>query len=144
MSTAAACNKGDEAMLNAGLRLTFLVLATASLPHLAFSQEKVVEKSVTVAAGEAKQIGVFGRVTPQCDNGKVKVRLAKQAANGTVTARPGKLKRGAVQKCPELTPDVAAIFYQAKAGFAGQDTATIEIETDDGKLERHEYSITVE
>jgi len=115
------------------------------IPSVGLAQEtKVIEKTVNVAAGKPAQIGLFGRVTPECANGKVHVRLAKQAANGTVTARPGKLKQGVVKKCPALTPDVAAIFYQAAQGFTGADSAVIEIETDDGKLERHQFTINVE
>lgn len=126
-------------------RIFIVLFATASWSGAAFAQEtKVVEKTVSVAASGAAQIGVFGRVTPQCDNGKVKVRLAKPAENGTVTARPGRLKQGVVKKCPALTPDVAAVFYEPKAGFSGQDKASIEVETDDGKIERHEFTINVQ
>jgi hypothetical protein len=126
-------------------RLMIAALAAVSLPSLALAQEaKVVEKTVNVSAGKPAQIGVFGRITPECDNGKVQVRLAKPAVNGTVTARPGKLKQGVVKKCPALTPDVAAVFYQANAGFTGEDSAVIEVETDDGRIERHQYTIKVQ
>ena len=131
-------------MAQIGLRVTSVVLAFGLSHAVAFGQTKDVEKSVTVTAGQAKQIGVFGRVTPECENGKVSVKLAKPAVNGTVVARPAKLKRGTVQKCQNLEPSVAAIFYQPKPGFVGSDTAVVEVSTDDGKTERHEYTITVE
>jgi hypothetical protein len=123
--------------------ISALVAALALLAWPAASQEKTVQKEVTARSGEPTQIGVFGRVTPQCTNGRINIRVVTKATNGSVVSRSGKTKPGAVAKCPSLAADVAAFFYRSNPGYTGTDSVVIEAETDAGQMERHEYAITV-
>jgi hypothetical protein len=99
---------------------------------------------VTVASGELVRIGIYGRVTPECTNAPVNVALESKALNGTVTAKSGRLSAGAVPNCPDLAAHAAVIFYQSAPGFVGNDQTSVTVTTNEGRRERHEYSITVE
>ena len=110
----------------------------------ASAETRVVDKEVTVTSGESARIGIYGRVTPECTNAPVDITLEAKALNGTVTAKEGRLSAGAVPECPSLAAHAAAIFYKSAPGFVGNDRAAITVTTDEGRRERHEYSIIVE
>jgi hypothetical protein len=109
-----------------------------------FANGKVIGKSVIVASGQMKQIAVFGDVTPACTNGKVTIRLTDKPLNGTLSSKLGTIPAGALKRCPDLMVKAAAVFYKSNPGFEGKDRAVIEIVTEKGQSERHEFVITVQ
>lgn len=90
------------------------------------------------------QLGVFGRVKPDCTSGPVDVRVINQPDHGVTTERAAKLKTDKIAGCPAIETEVAVIFYQAKEGFRGKDEMIIEAETDSGQVERYHYTINVQ
>lgn len=121
-----------------------LAATAAVFAGSASAQTKVVKKEISVPSGEVSRIGMYGRVTPECTNAPVSITLEGQALNGSVTAKEGRLSAGAIPDCPDLRATAAMILYQSEPNFVGQDQAAIIVTTDDGRAERHEFTITVE
>ncbi|TPJ96072.1 hypothetical protein FJ872_32755 [Mesorhizobium sp. B2-5-9] len=122
-----------------------IVLAIAAVfVTSALAQKKTVEQKIEARSGEPIQLGIFGHVTPDCTNKPFTVRVANVARNGTIRRASTTIKKGRIPNCPDLVPAVVVFFYESKAGFTGNDSAAIEVKTDAGQIERHEYDITVE
>lgn len=120
-----------------------ILFASVMIAAPATAQEKVVNKKVTAQSGQDTRIGVFGRVSPQCTNEKVTIAIAQKPSNGTLTPRPAKMRAGTIPSCPTLEARVAAFFYRPKDGFSGTDRAVIVVSTDNGRVERHQFVISV-
>lgn len=115
-----------------------LLLATSAI-----AAEKMVEKTVSVTSGQDHQIGIFGRVKSDCTNGKVTIQIAEAGLNGTLTPKAAKLKAGSIPDCPDLEAEAAVFFYRSNDGFIGNDQVVVVVSTDDGRVERHRFTISV-
>jgi len=63
--------------------------------------------------------------------------------NGSVITKVGKLKTPASYRCPNKEAAVQALFYQANAGYSGQDEVTFEVKSSDGQIQTQTIKITV-
>jgi hypothetical protein len=119
-------------------------VAASTVASLSVAQPRIVERTATAKAGQPTQIGIFGRVKPDCTSGPVVIRVIDHPDHGKMSERSAKLKTDKIARCPPIETSVAVIFYQPNAGFLGRDELIIEAETDTGQIERYHYKIDVE
>lgn len=121
-----------------------LALATVgAIADTSAAQSRIVERDTTAKPGQLTQIGIFGRVKPDCTSGPVVIRVVDQPDHGKMSQRSAKLKTDKIARCPPIETSVAVIFYQSNDGFVGRDDVVIEAETDSGQIERYHYKIDV-
>ena len=116
---------------------------TLLLTTLSVNAQQTINKEFEVAAGKEEQIGVFGRLRPDCSTGPVEIRILKNPSHGTLQPRRAQLVAGSIPECPDTPVPVAVFQYRAASDYSGEDTVVIEIETDDGQSERHHIRILV-
>ncbi len=126
------------------LKLLVVAAVLSAIAGPSLAQIRAVERTKAAKAGKLTQIGVFGRVRPDCTSGPVAVRVIDQPDHGAMSERSAKLRTDKIAGCPAIETSVAVIFYQSNDGFLGKDEVVIEAETDAGQLERYHYRIEVQ
>ena len=108
------------------------------------AQEPAVQKDIKGKSGQVIRIAVFANVLPDCTGGPLPtVRLVTPPEHGTVVVKKAKLNATNLKQCLALEVPALVAFYKSASGFAGTDTAVLEIKSAQGAGRLQRYSITV-
>ncbi len=106
--------------------------------------QTTVTRSKTVAPGQTVRLEIAPNLKKDCSSGPMpEFKVSGAPKNGSVITKVGKLKTPASYRCPNKEAAVQALFYQANAGFSGQDEVTFEVKSSDGQIQTQTIKITV-
>ncbi len=106
--------------------------------------QTTVTRSKTVAPGQTVRLEIAPNLKKDCSSGPMpEFKVSGAPKNGSVITKVGKLKTPASYRCPNKEAAVQALFYQANAGYSGQDEVTFEVKTSDGQIQTQTIKITV-
>ncbi|MFC6744245.1 Ig-like domain-containing protein [Methylobacterium persicinum] len=106
--------------------------------------QTTVTRSKTVAAGQTVRLEIAPNLKKDCSPGPMpEFKVSGAPKNGSVITKVGKLKTPASYRCPNKEAAVQALFYQANAGYSGQDEVTFEVKSSDGQVQTQTIKITV-
>lgn len=107
--------------------------------------QTTVTRSETVQAGKSGRLVIVPNLKKDCSTGPMpEIRVTTPPKSGSLITKSGKLKTPAKYRCPNKDVEAQAIFYQANAGYTGQDTVVVEIKNSDGEIEKRDIRISVE
>ena len=125
--------------------LKIVSLSLTLVTSAAAAQEALKEHSVSGPAAQEIRAGWFGKLNPDCSFGPLpQARLVNLAAHGTVKLRKAKIRTNNVRQCPNAELPAWVVFYQAKPGYSGTDSFTLEVTGESGVPSRHKFNVNVE
>lgn len=106
--------------------------------------QTTVTRSKSVAPGQTVRLDIAPNLKKDCSPGPMpEFKVSGAPKNGSIITKVGKLKTPASYRCPNKEAAVQALFYQANAGFSGQDEVTFEVKSSDGEVKTQTIKITV-
>jgi hypothetical protein len=109
----------------------------------------VVTVARTVLSGERRWVGFHLELNPDCTSvGNPTIFVVTPPSHGTLsveqgTAYPNFPKDNQRYECNRQKAPAALIYYQSSGGYAGPDTATIEVLLPSGFVRTYTYMFTV-
>jgi hypothetical protein len=109
----------------------------------ALGQNKIF-RTADAVTGKTVRLGVYANVSKDCTAGPLpQIKVVTHPKRGALAVKSGKVKPGALARCPQLEVPVQGVFYQSNPKFTGADEVAYEVTHPDGRVQSLSVKINV-
>ena len=120
------------------------IIILLGMTTAALSQETFVAREVKGKSGQDIRIAIFTNVRPDCTSGPLPtIRLVRPPEHGKLIVKKVQLSATNMKQCLALEVPALVALYRSTVGFAGDDSASLEIRSSQGAGQLQHFSITV-